>query len=499
MPNHKNIHSGTRGPAGSRILVFAASLGLIASAIAPYGQGRAAEPAPGPSWPLPDPGHGPTVLEHSGVEGKRPSAPTDSAPNWPAYLDGLRKFIDTQPSGAAARALANAGHADVDAQKGDLGLDFSGGFTDYPSGAGTGTGNTGSFTDLQQYGEARINWRVLAFFGRRPGRIELARANAQMAAAQGRVDTVQAQQDTLDEGLAAWAAVHQRDALDRALRYAKKANDQLADARQSAAASLTGATAEQVTSALQLYNTINGGLAKLPPPTSTGPRLPADYSVLPFQAPSLEDVQQAANLSPTVQTHLAAARADTAQARSLWGNGVDVTIYGGYVAEKRQTVNTLQSGPEAGLTITVPIGNSDHKKQVAARWRAKADRLQARAATVKQAHALQQLRQRWVTDVSGLQVNEAAMQREATVLHTMRVRAGHSASGKAPEPWAVNLQAATFWLSVNDVWNARAQWMHDVLTWALYAPGYLQQIRRPSAPNALSLCAPLASCDSTSG
>ncbi|TAM12962.1 MAG: hypothetical protein EPN72_11735 [Nevskiaceae bacterium] len=498
MPNHKNIHSRTRGPAGSRILVFAASIGLMAGATIPYEQSRAAEPGTGASS-LPNPGRGSALLGHSDVAGERSSASTDSVPNWPAYLDRLRKFIDTQASGAAARALANAGQADVDAQKGDLGLNFTGGFTDYPSGAGSGTGNTSSFTDLQQYGEARISWGVLGFFGRRPGRIEFARANAKMAAAQGRVDSLQAQQDTLDDGLAAWAAVHQRDALSRALHYAEKANDQLTDARRSAAASLTGATAEQVTSALQLYNTINSSLAKLPPAASAGPRLPADYSVLPLQAPSPEDIQQAANLSPTVQTHLAASRADTAQARSLWGNGVDVTIYGGYITEKRQTANSLQSGPEAGLTIVVPIGNSDHKKQLAARWRAKADQLQARAATIKQTHALQQLRQQWTTDVSGLQVNEAAMQREATVLHTMHVRAGHSASGKAPEPWTVNLQAAAFWLSVSNVWNARAEWMRDVLTWALYAPGYLQQIRRPGSPNALSLCAPLASCDDTTG
>src|SRR5699024_1350219 len=121
---------------------------------------------------------------------------------------------------------------------------------------------------------------------------------------------------------------------------------------------------------------------------------------------------------------------------------------------------------------------------------------EAKAAVVKQNRYLRRLRQQWASDVADLKAAEASMQRQATLLHKMHVRAQHPASGKAPEPWELDLQSAKFWLSVGKVWNKRRQWVQDTLVWALYDPDYLRQFVRSGNANAVpSLCAPLTSCN----
>lgn len=475
-------------------MLLAACLGLLAPAVYAASVPAGAGPASDDGVPVM---HRSGVAEAQGAPASN-AAQTAAGESWPAWLEKLRDYTRSQATGQAAHALTEAAEADVRSARGNVGLSFTGGFTDYPNGAGSGSGTTNNtFTDLRQYGEARINWGILGFFARRPARIDQAKADADEVRYQNEIDGLTAQQALVDEGVAAWASPRARQALQRALDYAQQAQQKLGAAYRAPTARITGTTIEQVQTAGTLQSLIRGALAGLPAVRAAGPALPADYSTLPLQPPSPEQLQKIAAGAPQVQLHEAQARSNAALARSYWGNGVDVSVYGGYIAEKRADAGGLQSGPEVGLRLTVPIGTEDHEKRVAAEWRAKAQRYQAKAVVQQRDQALRQMAQQWAGDAASLQAAEAAMQSQASRLHTMRLRAQHPASGVAPEPGVVALQAANFWFSVGQVWQARAEWMRDVLTWGLFDPAWLQRSGRPANAGAAgSLCAPLASCTS---
>ncbi|HEU0198170.1 MAG TPA: hypothetical protein VFQ88_13280 [Nevskiaceae bacterium] len=445
---------------------------------------------------------------NAGVEGSASMQATGSVADesWQGYFKKLQDYTQSRATGKAATALTQAANADIRSQRGNVGLNLTGGFTDYPNGGGTGNGGSGgsaagatnnTFTDLRQYAEARVNWKILGFFARRPARIDYARANADEVRDQNEIDDLTAQQALVDEGVAAWASAHARRALEHALTQAQQAQKKLGAAYRAPTAHITGSTIEQVQTAGTLESRVRGALAGLAAAHPVGPALPADYATLPLQPPTPKKLQRIAEGAPQVALHEAQARSNAALARTYMGNGVDVSVYGGYIAEKRAEVGRLQSGPEVGLRLTVPIGTEDHEKRVAAEWRAKAQRYQAKAAVHQRDQALRQLAQQWVGDVASLQAAEVSMQSQAGRLHTMRLRAQQPASGVAPEPGVVALQAASFWYSVGQVWQARAQWMQDVLTWGLFDPTYLQRASRPANAGAgESLCAPLKSCTS---
>ncbi|HEX7381482.1 MAG TPA: hypothetical protein VF265_04925 [Nevskiaceae bacterium] len=493
-------------PNARAVLLFA-GMGLLVPAVHAASAPATAGAASGGEVPVMQRGvgegtPGATASGEAGMAAPRGGAAADES--WQAWLGKLRNYAQSRATGEAAQALTQAADADVRSARGNVGLNLTGGFTDYPNGAGTGSGGSGgsaagatnnTFTDLRQYAEARINWGILGFFARRPARIDYAKANADEVRYQNEIDGFTAQQALVDEGVAAWASPRARQALQRALDYAQQAQQKLGVAYRAPTARITGTTIEQVQTAGTLESRIRGALAGLPAVRAAGPALPADYSTLPLQPPSPEQLQQIAAGAPQAQLHEAQARSNAALARTYWGNGVDVSVYGGYIAEKRADVGGLQSGPEVGLRLTVPIGTEDHEKRVAAEWRAKAQRYQAKAAVQQRDQALRQMAQQWAGDAASLQAAEGAMQSQASRLHTMRVRAQHPASGVAPEPGVVALQAANFWFSVGQVWQARAEWMRDVLTWGLFDPAWLQRAGRPANAGAAgSLCAPLASC-----
>ncbi|MDN5874613.1 MAG: hypothetical protein L0H29_09575, partial [Sinobacteraceae bacterium] len=414
---------------------------------------------------------------------------------WRGYFAQLRSFVDAQPSGQAAKALTKAASAEVDARQGDLGLDMTASFTDYPNGAGSGTATNNTFTNLRQYGELRLNWQILGFFTRRPGRVDSARAQAEQRHYQNQIDKLQVQQAILIQQVAAWASAYQHKALERGRTHAEAARHKIGLAHSAPTAHITGTTLQQVRSAAEISQQIRSALAGLPQVAPQGPQLPTDYSALPLQPPSAGTAADIARKAPQVLRHRALARADSALARSYWGNGVKLGVYGGYIVQQRMDQNGVQNGPEAGLKLTVPIGSEVHNKRAAAQWRAKAEQQQAKASIRKRTRYMQQLRKQWLRDAAALQADKAAMKRSFGRLHTMNLRAKHSAAGIAPEPGTLSMQTAKFWLLVSQVWKARAKWMTDALTWGLIDPTLFRHTRQSgSSTSVRSLCAPLDSC-----
>lgn len=424
-----------------------------------------------------------------------------STGEWVSYLQQLQRYVSQQPEVASQQALVNASKAQVRAQQGNLGLNLGLTYNDYPqgagasvSGAGTGTSTGGSFTNLRQYGEGRLSWGVLDFFARRPGLIDNARATESQHRSDFEAAEIQTEQSLIADEVAAWAASPARKALKRGLQRATHAKAKLGLAAEASMANITHATPQRVTEALTLYSQLRSALAALPEAIPNAPTVPTDFSVLPLHAPPFGAVQKIAGNSPQAASYRAQADAASGEARSYWGNGVHLDVYGGYITEKRQG-SGFKSGPELGASLTIPIGSTDHDKTVAAQWRAKAESLDAQAAIIQQQRQLYQLRQQWASDAASMEAAEASMQRQATLLSKMKIRARYPKSGVAPEPWQLDMQAARFWLSVGEVWDKRRQWVQDTLIWAIYDPGYLQSAARRSNPNVIhSLCAPLASC-----
>lgn len=416
-----------------------------------------------------------------------------SSGKWDSYLHNLHQYVSQQPEVAAQQARVNAGQSDVSAQEGNLGLKADVNYEDYPNGVGTSSG--GSFTNLRQRGEARLSWGLLDFFARRPGRIEQAKGTENQHRYDAKTAELQTEQTLISDEVAAWAASPARKALKRGLQRAMDAKTKLGLAAKASMANITHATPQRVTEALTVYSQIRSRLAALPQTVPNAPTVPTDFSVLPLHAPRIAVIKRIAKNAPQVESYRAQAKSASGKAQSYWGNGVRLNVFGGYITEKRQGSTGFKSGPEYGAGLTIPIGTTNHDKANAAQWRAKADSLDAKAAVIKQRRQLFQLRQQWSSDAASMEAAEADMQRQATILNKMKVRAKYPKSGKAPEPWQLDLQAAKFWLSVGKVWDQRRQWVQDTLTWALYDPSYLQTYARPSNPNAIhSLCAPLSSC-----
>lgn len=419
---------------------------------------------------------------------------SNTASSWQTYLRHLSHYVNQQPEVTAQRARVNAGKADVSAQKGNIGLKAGINYENYPNGVGTSTG--GSFTNLRQRGEARLSWGLLDFFARRPGRIEQAKGSENQHRYDASTAEIQTEQTLISDEVAAWAASPARKALKRGLQQAMNAKTKLGLAARASMANITHATPQRVTEALTVYSQIRSRLAALPETEPNAPRVPTNFSVLPLHAPRITAIKKIAQNSPQVKSYEAQSNAAAGEAQSYWGNGVHLNVFGGYITEKRQGTNKFKNGPEYGASLTIPIGTMDHDKANAAKWRAKANSLDAKAAIIKQQRQLFQLRQQWSSDAASMEAAEADMQRQATMLNKMKIRAKYPKSGQAPEPWQLDMQAAKFWLSVGEVWDKRRQWVQDTLTWALYDPSYLQTYARPSNPSAVhSLCAPLTSCE----
>lgn len=493
MPNHldtnhlNNARQRTSVLTGAKWLAFFASLSLLlspgafAQGISTHGSSASGKKPSSESR-----------ASHASAEGaSTPASPTARA--WRGYLQKLQHYVEKQPSVAAEKARSKAAHANVAAEEGDLNLKLTGSYSYYPN--GVGTSSSGSFTNLKQRAEGRLSWGLLGFLSRRPGRIQHAKASAKQHKSEARVARLKTEKALLEEEIARWAATPERKALKRALRKASDAKSKLGLAHQSSLVQVTGATSERVTTALNLYSRIHSRLATLPRSKAESPPVPKNYSVLPLHPPQLKSIQEMAKNSARAKSYRAQSRAAEGKAQSFWGNGIDLNVYGGYISEKRKDVGKFKSGPEVGLKLTIPIGTNYADKGSAAEWTAKAKKLEAKAAIARQGRYLHQLRNQWVSDAANLKAAAAAMQRQATLLHKMKLRAEHPASGKAPEPWELDLREAKFWLSVGKVWNNRRQWVQDTLTWALYNPDYLQQASRAGNANAVnSLCAPLSSC-----
>jgi exonuclease VII small subunit len=462
------------------LLIAALSLFLASGAFARNAASRGA--SGGTSSSSADAGNGQTPAQASNAQA------------WQTYMRKLGRYVHEQPAMAAQEARVKAAQAEAGAEEGDLNLKLTGRYTYYPN--GVGSGEEARFTDLKQRAEGRLSWGILGFLARRPGRIKNAKETAERHKYESKVARLSTQTALLEEEIADWAAAPERKALKRGLEKAKAAKQKLGLARQSSLAQITGATSQRVTTALNVSSQIQKRLAALPQAAPKAPQVPKDYSVLPLHAPRLAVIRKIAKNSPRVKSLRAQSKAASGKAQSYWGNDVDLSVYGGYITEKRKDQNNFKSGPEVGVVLTIPIGTAGAGKSSAANYRAKARKLQAQAAVVKQRRYLRQLRQQWAKDTAALQAQEADMERQAALLHKLEQRAQHPASGKAPEPWETNLQAAKFWLAVGQVWNKRRQWVSDTLTWALYDPSYLERFSRPSNPNVgHSLCAPLSSCE----
>lgn len=414
--------------------------------------------------------------------------------SWTRYLGQLQNTAQNSAAVRSAEAGIKASQGTVAAQTGDRGLKFSASYTDYPNGGGTGA--NGSFTDLQQRGEARIGWDLLDFLGRRPGRIASARAQVGAAKAGLADASVTFQLTLLDRSVAKWTSARRRSALQHARSDLQMANQSLQSLRgKSLSARLATAVTEASQQVLSLETQVNQTLASLPEPGAQLPLPPDSYWLLPMDPPSEQEIELAAKKSQRAAQLNQQARAYDDQSDANWAHGAHFNVYAGYVEDKLRSTSSFEHGPEIGAELTVPIGGGGGGRQTNAHWQAVQQRLAAQAAVEEQLQALRKLREQWAEASSAVSGGASALKQQAGWLHRMDLQSKAGAGTNAPEPWQVRLQAARFWMSVADLWQSRGRWVKSVLTWSLYDKAYLRNhMRVGSAPASSGLCSPLSSC-----
>lgn len=423
------------------------------------------------------------------------AAGTNAAASWQAYLQQIRTQARDLPAVRSAQAGVNASKGTVVAETGDRSLDFRGDVTYFPRGAGS-AGPSGTFTNLETYAEARLSWDPLDYFGRRPGRIDSARAQVDAAEAQVDDSAVAQEQVLLEQSLNAWAAQHQREALQQAQDSLQVADRDLnAVKRQPVSAQLWQAVLQGAAQSVTLHSKVDQQLAALPPEAPGLPSPPQDYWALPLRPPSASDLPTIARRSPRGQRLEALSHSFQARQRAYWAQGVKTDLFAGYIDETVRSGPSALNGPEVGASINIPIGGRGSGDRTNAHYQAQQYALAAKAAQLKELRLLKQLRRQWSAAAAAVQSGEKSIRAQAKDLQRMRLVSAKGVQKNVPEPWQVKMQAAQFWSSVSELWGARARWLQAVMEWSTYDKPYLNSHMRSAAgAPAGDLCSPLGEC-----
>lgn len=430
--------------------------------------------------------------------------PDDEPPanDWNYFLGKLQEVATQSPDMAAEQARLEASRAMYASERGDTGLELSGSYTNYPEGSGAETGGaagtSGGFTNLEEYQEARLTLDLMDLLARRTSRVDSAEALVEKARYDMKEASTESTITLMEDAVTAWAYQYRREALHEALERVEEAKRKLKLSESASLPEITKATPTSVAEALILHSQVQSDLEAISPFIPTTPDLPPDFSVLPLSAPGEEDIIRVANNDPAARSFQAESIALQEEAESLRGNGVELSIYGGYVVQSVRDTSGTEEGPQFGARLTIPLGSSQHHERAAREYESHAAKMDAQAALHQRQRDLLDLRDSWAQSVAQLNDAQENMRQQAKLLENMNQRAAAPRAGQAPEPWEVDMQAARFWNAVATVWEQRAAWIQNVLTWGLMEPEYLQARARPANPQAASsLCAPLESCGVT--
>ncbi|AKH68713.1 outer membrane protein [Spongiibacter sp. IMCC21906] len=431
------------------------------------------------------------------------SQPRQAQPQavWLNFLDQLKEVAKNSPEMMAEAALLEAEKESYYAERGDLGLELSLSHTRYPEGSGSSSSGSG-FTALEEYSEARISIDLMHLLARRSSSIDSAKARVESAEYEVDLKAIEATIRLMEDAVTAWTYGYRREALNNALASIEGAKSKLKLSEQAAMPEITKATPTKVAEAIILHSEINNNLKAISSLIPNIPPSPNDFSVLPITPPDGDDIYELASQDLNAQILKAESLAYKEKAESLRGNGVSLSLYGGFVEQETQAASgtDTEDGPQYGAQLTVPLGSNQHHLRKKAEFEAHAAKLGALAAVRNSQRSLVELRDHWAEAVARMNQSQENMRQQAALLSKLRRRAGSPGSGQAPEPWEVDMQAAVFWTAVANVWEKRAVWVTDALTWGLLSPEYLQaNARTGNAQSSRSLCAPYVSCDEIAG
>ncbi|NKI17050.1 TolC family protein [Spongiibacter sp. KMU-166] len=441
----------------------------------------------------------------AGQAAASPESQSQSEMPWAAFLEQLREVAMSSPAMMAESSLLEAERQNYYAERGDLGLNLSVSHTRFPESSGSEI-DDGAVSELEEYSEARLSLDLMHLLARRGSAVDGAKARVESAEYEMALKANQAAVNLMEDAVTAWTYRYRREALRNALAGVESAKGKLRLSESAAMPEITKATPVKVAEAIILHSEVKNKLDSISPLIPNIPTPPGDFSMLPLTPPSGDEINQVANQDLNAQRLRAESMAFAEEAESLRGNGMALSIFGGYVERKSSPTDidsdtaASTSGPQYGVQLNIPLGSRQYHQRRAAEYQAHAATLGANAAVRQSQRALVKLRDQWAESVARLNQAQEYMRQQATLLSQMKKRSRSPGSGRAPEPWEVDMQETVFWNAVADVWEERAQWIQNALTWGLLNPQYLHaHSREPNPESSYTLCAPYGACEDIAG
>ncbi|MBB3047559.1 hypothetical protein FHR99_001825 [Litorivivens lipolytica] len=422
---------------------------------------------------------------------------SEPAQQWLNFISQLRHLSQQSYRTNAEELELRAREAALASERGDLGLNLTASYAEYPDGLGGNINNgTGTDDSLEQYSDVRLNYRLLDQLLRKGSRVDAAKARLRQAEYRVSEQNGQAATELARGSAIAWAEKHQYHALSQALDAIQAAKKKLKLSAEASMPEITEATLANEAEALILHNEITSAFDSLSPFEPSAPRPPMDYTVLPQRAPGSDDIVRLANNAPQAKILELEAEALQEDAESYRGNGINLDLYAGQVFQSRGVNGSdREDGPQMGAVLTIPLGASDYYEGKALRYQAEARRREAADALLERQRELIDLRNQWSQSVAALSRATERMRQQSRILEQMRTRASQPGSGRAPHPWQIDVETARFWLRVADTWRERGEWLANVLTWAVNEPDYLAgNFRESNLASENAICAPLYEC-----
>jgi hypothetical protein len=422
---------------------------------------------------------------------------SEPAQQWLSFITQIRHLSQQSYRTNAEELELEARRAALASERGDLGLNLSASYADYPDGLGGNINNgTGTDDSLEQYSDVRLNFQLLDQLLRKGSRVDAAKARLRQAEYRVTEQNTEAATELARGAAIAWAEKHQYQALSEALDAIQAAKKKLKLSAEASMPEITEATLANEAEALILHNEITSAFDSLSPFEPSAPRPPIDYTVLPQRAPGSDDIVRLANNAPQAKILEFEAQALKEDAESYRGNGVNLDVYAGQVFQRRGVNgDDAEDGPQVGAVLTIPLGGSDYYQGKALRYQAEARRREAADALLQRQRELIDLRNQWSQSVAALSRATERMRQQSRILQQMRTRASQPGSGRAPHPWQIDVETARFWLRVADTWRERGEWLANVMTWAVSEPDYLaSNFRESNLASENAICAPLYEC-----
>ncbi|WP_372748494.1 TolC family protein [Litorivivens sp.] len=419
-----------------------------------------------------------------------------SAKAWLGFITQIRNLSQQSYRTNAQELERQSREAALAAERGDLGLTLSASHSRFPDGLGGDVSNGTTNSSLEKYTDVRLNYRLFDQLLRKGSRVDAAKARLKQAEYEVTEQTATAAIELARGSAQAWSEKYQYQALSEALEAIQAAKKKLKLSAEASMPEITEATLANEAEALILHNEITSAFDSLSPFEPSAPRPPEDYTVLPLRAPGSDDIVRLANQSPEAKMLELESTALKEEAQSYRGNGIDLDLFAGQVYQETAAGGPeLDDGPQYGAVLTIPLGANDYYRGKALRLQSEARRRQAADALLVRQRELIQLRNEWSQSVAAMSRATERMRQQNRILTQMRKRAEHPGSGRAPHPWQIDVENARFWLRVAETWNARGEWLSNLLAWAVVEPEFLtSEFRESNYSRDNAICAPLYEC-----